>query len=182
MVVHGLIIDPQEDFCNPATGTLFVPGAEADIPRLAQMLLAVRDEVDALHVTLDTHHSLHIAHPVWWQDAGGKHPAAFTIITADNVAAGVWRTTDPTVQARSREYVEKLTAHGRYPLMYLAVSLLGGDKRPCSCAGTCGGIGKLGEDTSAPGKLCDQRAKYLDRALQRDWSRCAGHERPSNVP
>ena len=35
---HLLIIDPQEDFCNPRSGALFVAGAEADISRIAVLV------------------------------------------------------------------------------------------------------------------------------------------------
>jgi len=111
---HLLLIDPQEDFCNPATGALYVQGAEHDIARLTA--LVARVAFDQVHVTLDTHHLHDIAHPLWWQDDTGTPPAPFTIITADDVAAGRWRTADPAHQARSLAYVQALEANGRYPL------------------------------------------------------------------
>ena len=116
MKTHGLIIDPQEDFCNPATGTLYVPGADADMARLAAMLARVGGQIDAIHVTLDSHHTLHIAHPIWWRDAEGGHPAPFTIVTSADVHHGRWQTTDSTATERSVVYVEALEKHGRYPL------------------------------------------------------------------
>jgi len=39
MNVHLLIIDPQNDFSNPQ-GSLFVPGADDDMKRLATMRYA----------------------------------------------------------------------------------------------------------------------------------------------
>ena len=36
--VHLLIIDPQNDFCSPDKGSLFVPGADQDMLRLATMV------------------------------------------------------------------------------------------------------------------------------------------------
>jgi nicotinamidase/pyrazinamidase len=114
--LHGLIIDPQEDFCNPRTGTLFVPGADADISRLAAMIRRISSKIDDMHVTLDSHHYVDIAHPIWWKDSAGNHPAPFTIITVGDLDAGKWTTTQPGTYKRSREYVEHLAANGRYPL------------------------------------------------------------------
>lgn len=115
MTIHGLFIDPQEDFCNPS-GALFVPGADADVRRLAALVDRFGGRFDALHVTLDTHHTRDIAHPAWWVDAAGKHPAPFTIVTGEDVAAGRWRAADPTAQTRSAAYVGALAKNGRYPL------------------------------------------------------------------
>ena len=116
MNIHGLIIDPQTDFCDPATGTLYVTGAEKDVQRLVGMIDRIGDRVNALHVTLDTHHPLHIAHPLWWKNAEGNHPQPFTIITASDVENGHWTTTDPAALERSKQYVEMLEQNARYPL------------------------------------------------------------------
>lgn len=115
MRLHGLIIDPQEDFCNPS-GSLFVPGAEKDMARLAVMVQRLGSRIIDLHVTLDSHHTLDIAHPIWWQDVDGDHPTPFTIITPDDVASGRWQAADPASRDRSHEYVQHLAANGRYPL------------------------------------------------------------------
>ena len=72
----------------------------------------LRLDLDAVHVTLDTHHLLDIAHPLWWQDAGGAHPTPFTIITDLNP----WHAANPAHQARSEAYVAALARNGRYPL------------------------------------------------------------------
>ena len=106
-----LIIDPQEDFCNPTSGALYVAGAEADIARIAT-LLTLPCDFDAVHVTLDTHHLLDIAHPLWWKDLGGANPAPFTIIEDLNQ----WHAANPKHQARSEAYVGALARNGRYPL------------------------------------------------------------------
>jgi nicotinamidase-related amidase len=116
MKVHGLIIDPQEDFCNPETGALYVPGAEKDMERLADLIHRLGDDIDQVHVTLDSHHYLHIAHPVWWIDENGRHPAPFTIISGADVDAGQWRAVQPEAQERSAAYVRALARNSRYPL------------------------------------------------------------------
>ena len=116
MKVHGLIIDPQEDFCNPDTGTLYVPGAGADMTRLAGMLRRIGSKLDDIHVTLDSHHYVDIAHPIWWKDSTGRNPDPFTIITLSDLDAGRWTTTQPVMYRRSRDYVEALERNGKYPL------------------------------------------------------------------
>lgn len=77
--VHLLIIDPQNDFCDlpaqylpvdPLTGqavapALPVPGAHADMQRLARFVDATAPALSAVTVTLDSHHRLDIAHPTF---------------------------------------------------------------------------------------------------------------------
>lgn len=142
MNIQLLVIDPQNDFCWPGIdltqlkkeeattlkvfmppetlnpGALFVPGADKDMERLAAMVKRLKGKLDDIHVTLDSHHYVDIAHPVFWVNSQGKHPGDydFTIITKDDVLNGVWRTTNPQFQARATEYVKNLEANGRYPL------------------------------------------------------------------
>ena len=116
MNVQGLIIDPQRDFCDPQKGTLYVPGAETDMERLAALLRRIGTGVSALHVTLDSHHYRNIAHPVWWRDAAGDTPAPFTIISPQDIESGQWRAARAEDEIYSRDYVNALAAHGRYPL------------------------------------------------------------------
>lgn len=115
MTLTGLIIDPQHDFCDPS-GALFVLGADGDMTRLAAFVERIGAQVDALHVSMDAHHFADIAHPVWWQDADGRHPDPFTIITPDDVEQGRWQAAHPEHRERSRTYVQALARHGRYPL------------------------------------------------------------------
>ena len=84
-----LIIDAQYDFCNPY-GTLFVPGADKDVLRIAQMIAIMGEKIDQIFVTLDTHHVLDIAHPLFWEDPNGNTVAPFTLITASAVREGKW--------------------------------------------------------------------------------------------
>ena len=113
--VHLVIIDPQVDFCSP-TGALYVQGAEGDIERLAAMVQRLSPRLDDIHVTLDSHRLVDVAHPIFWRDGGGRHPAPFTIITADDVESGRWSPALPGLQRRMLDYVRTLEANGRYPL------------------------------------------------------------------
>lgn len=113
--IHLLVIDPQVDFCDPDRGALFVPGADTDMRRLATMVERLVDKIDDIHVTLDSHHLVDIAHPVFWKDAAGRHPAPFTRITAAELERGDWTTTLPSARARTLAYLKALDASGRYP-------------------------------------------------------------------
>lgn len=106
-----LIIDTQFDFCHP-DGALFVPGAEQDVERMSALIRKHADQIDHIVVTLDTHHLLDIAHPLFWQDATGRHPAPFTRISAEEVDAGRWV---PRFAAETaRHYIHNLEADGQF--------------------------------------------------------------------
>ena len=110
-----LIVDPQQDFCDPQ-GALSVGGAEQDMTRLAEFVRNRGAEIEAIFVTLDSHHSIDVAHPVYWVDDAGHHPKPFTIIRVPEVEAGLWRTASPEWQARALAYVRALEARNRYQL------------------------------------------------------------------
>jgi nicotinamidase/pyrazinamidase len=111
-----LVIDPQVDFCDPKRGALYVPGAEHDMTRLATMITRLQDKLDDIHITLDSHHFVHIAHPIFWKDTHGQHPAVFTRISRTEVEDGVWTPTVPGLYRRALDYVRKLEQNGRYEL------------------------------------------------------------------
>jgi len=114
MNVQLLIIDPEHDFCNP-NGSLFVPGSPDDIDRLALMVKRLKNKVSDIHVTLDSHHPVDIAHAIWFVDADGNHPAPFTCISASDLRDRVWMTTKPGAHKRTLAYLEALETSGRYP-------------------------------------------------------------------
>lgn len=117
MNIHLLTIDPQNDFCAPTPGgSLFVPGANEDMKRLAAMIDRVGSNLNDIHVTLDSHRVVDIAHPVFWIDSDGKHPDPFTIISLEDVKQGIWQTSIPGFTARALDYVTQLDVNGRYPL------------------------------------------------------------------
>lgn len=128
---HLLIIDAQNDFCDlpadwcptdPVSGSklapaLPVPGAHADLQRLAGLIAASGTALDAITVTLDSHHRIDIAHPPFWRTGDGGPVAPFTEITADDVMAGRYHPADETHAPRALAYLEALEARGRYTLM-----------------------------------------------------------------
>jgi nicotinamidase-related amidase len=113
--VELVIIDPQYDFCDPK-GKLYVGGAEDDITRLAAMVKRLGKRIDDIHVTLDSHHLMHIAHPIFWKDSKGTHPSPFTIITVQDVEKGTWTPTVPSLYRKALQYVKSLEKNGRYQL------------------------------------------------------------------
>ncbi|ADB41579.1 nicotinamidase [Spirosoma linguale] len=106
-----LIIDTQFDFCHPQ-GALFVPGAEQDVERMSALIRNHADQIDHIVVTLDTHQVLDIAHPLFWHDASGNHPAPFTRISGEEVDAGRW--IPRFSPEKAIHYIHKLEADGQF--------------------------------------------------------------------
>ena len=124
---HLIIVDPQNCFCDLGE-SLFVPGADIDMLNVANMILRLNGRIYDIHVTLDSHHLIDIAHPIFWVNSQGIHPGPFTIITKDDVLNGVWMPSIPAYLNRTTmkaagldrdgvvEYVTSLEKNGRYPL------------------------------------------------------------------
>jgi nicotinamidase/pyrazinamidase len=117
-----LIIDPQNDFCDlpaapDATPALPVTGADADMQRTAALIDAAGNRLDAITITLDSHHRLDIAHPGFWRRGDGEAVGAFTQITAAQVRAGEFIPRDTAALPRALAYLDELEARGRYTLM-----------------------------------------------------------------
>lgn len=110
-----LIVDPQNDFCHPE-GALYVPGAEQDARRLGRLITRLRERIAKIHVTLDTHHYMDIAHPVFWLDKDGQHPPPFTIITEGDIEKGIWRPANPSLGEYVSTYARRLRENDRYDL------------------------------------------------------------------
>lgn len=133
-----LTIDPQFDFIDPA-GALSVPGAVADIERTIALIKRAGHKLDDIRVTLDSHHHIHVAHPIYWErgDGSGERPLDLvsaiqkgditeSFITVDKVEGKNpwWRTRNPRWRQQGIDYVKALsqTVHpatgelGRYGL------------------------------------------------------------------
>ena len=115
MNVQLLTIDPQNDFCDPS-GSLFVSGADKDMERLAKMILRLENKLDDIHVTLDSHRTVQIFHPIFWKDANGKNPNPFTLISVDDVEKGRWVPTNPAFAKWCLHYVKELAKNKKYAL------------------------------------------------------------------
>jgi len=125
--IHLLIIDPQNDFCDP-NGSLFVPGADEDMRRLTTMVNRLQSKLDDIHVTLDSHRIIDVSHPAWWKDSTGNQPSPFTIITAADMKDGKWSTALPSANKRTQVYLQELETRGRYAHCIWPPHCLIGDK------------------------------------------------------
>jgi nicotinamidase/pyrazinamidase len=126
-----LIIDPQNDFCDvpeayrptdPRHGERLAPGlpvagAHADMQRLARFIDASAERLDAITVTLDSHHRVDIAHPTFWARGNGAPVEPFTAIAAAQVRGGDFAPRDRRSLARALAYLDALEAGGRCALV-----------------------------------------------------------------
>ena len=120
-----LLIDPQNDFCDlPANfcpsglrPALPVPGALADMQRVAKWLRQHSARIDHITVTLDSHQVFDIAHPAFWRHGDGDEVAPFTPITAAQVRQGLFQPRQPAHLERALAYMDALETRGRYTLM-----------------------------------------------------------------
>jgi nicotinamidase-related amidase len=127
-----LLVDVQNTFCLPEF-ELFVGGrsgrgAIEDNRRLCEFVYRHLARVTQVIVTLDTHTSTQIFHPLFWVGADGEHPAPHTVITPEDIESGRWQvnrhvagavapTEDFDVPAWALHYVRRLHEGGKYPLV-----------------------------------------------------------------
>lgn len=114
--VQLLGIDVQNDFCDQKSGSLVVAGADQDAIRLSKFVDKFGKKLNDVHITLDSHRSVQIFHPIFWIDSKGNHPNPFTIISQTDVENGTWRTTNPSWTQRGIDYVRALKAKGKFDL------------------------------------------------------------------
>lgn len=128
--VHLLLIDPQNDFCDipdallpRVNGVIInrpalpVPGAHADMGRIAGLIRRIGPKVTDIHVTMDSHRVIDVAHPALWMDQNGNPPAPFTMISASDVEASIWTPRSPALRPRMLAYTKALAATGKYVLI-----------------------------------------------------------------
>uniref|UniRef100_M4BYZ0 Uncharacterized protein n=1 Tax=Hyaloperonospora arabidopsidis (strain Emoy2) TaxID=559515 RepID=M4BYZ0_HYAAE len=109
-----LVIDQQVDF-HPG-GSLAIPTANEDAARIAAFIQQHTSKLKQLVLTLDSHQRYHIAHASFWENADGHWPEAFTLITAKDVAAGVWRPRDASLKEYVLAYTSALESSGKFTL------------------------------------------------------------------
>lgn len=129
---HLLIIDPQNDFCdlpssylplNPLNTDqrlkpqLPVPGAHADMHRLAQFVRRSKEIITDITITLDSHHHVGIERPAMWRKPCGGPVAPFTQLGSDDIRQGKVVLRNPQATERAIAYLEALEEAGRYKHM-----------------------------------------------------------------
>ena len=127
--IHLVTIDPQKDFLGhkdgrpysqtidgkTITADLPVFGAVEDMDRLTTFVDTNRSKISDWHVTMDSHHELHVGHAGLWRDSNGKKPPKFTIISAADIAAGIW---SPVMPELRRDLLDYATALESTPKHY----------------------------------------------------------------
>jgi nicotinamidase-related amidase len=114
---HLLVIDPQNDFLDIAGAALPVPGANADMQRLADWLLGHLAQVQSITVTLDSHASIGVERTSFWLDAEGQAVAPFTVITAADVVAGRYAPRHAAQREEVLAYLQALESGGQRQLV-----------------------------------------------------------------
>ncbi|RFO95443.1 hypothetical protein DIC66_18295 [Rhodoferax lacus] len=112
-----LVIDPQNDFLDIAGATLPVVGANADMQRLADWLLAHWAQVQSITVTLDSHASVGVERTSFWQDAQGQPLPPFTLVAAADVQAGRYLPRHAAHTAEVLRYLQALESGGQRQLI-----------------------------------------------------------------
>ena len=125
-----LLIDVQNTFCIPDF-ELFVGGrsgrgAVEDNVRLCEFIYRNLGAITNISATMDTHMAQQVFHAIFFVDKGGKHPAPYTDIHADELKSSKW-TFNPALapdfdiapeygQQMMIRYAEELEKKAKYAL------------------------------------------------------------------
>jgi nicotinamidase-related amidase len=112
-----LAVDVQNTFCTPGF-ELVVPGAVDDSRRLCEWVYRNLGSITQIVPTLDTHQAIQIFHAAFLVDEQGRRPDPYTLVTAEDAAAGRWRV-DPALDVDERHlahYTQALERGGKYAL------------------------------------------------------------------
>jgi nicotinamidase-related amidase len=125
-----LAVDVQNTFCIPDF-ELFVggrsgTGAVDDSRRLCEFIYHNLGTITQIVPSLDTHHAMQVFHAIWLVDEHGDHPAPYTLISPEDVAAGRWRVNEAVADALGVgvdyaqrhlvHYTRRLSEGGKYDL------------------------------------------------------------------
>lgn len=151
-----LVVDPQNDFLDIPGAALPVPGAAADMQRLADWLPAHAQQVDRITVTLDSHASFGVERTTFWLDAAGQAVAPFTLIAAADVEAGRYMPRHAAQRTEVLRYLQALEAAGERQLVVWPVHCVLGTWGHTIHAGLAEAIAAW---ESATGRICHKVLK-----------------------
>ena len=144
-LVGMLLVDYQKDFMPARTiqiptedglkevqipaGALGVPGADEDAKRMAAFITKNEKEINNIFATLDSHHTVHIAHPIWWVDAEGNNPAPFTMISKEDIEGDnpKWKCSNEEYQKITEFYITTLSEKGEIHTIWPPHCIIGSD-------------------------------------------------------
>jgi nicotinamidase-related amidase len=125
-----LAVDVQNTFCIPGF-ELFVAGRSGagsvdDNRRLCEFIYRNLGTITQVFPSLDTHDAMQVFHAIWLVDERGAHPDPYTLVSAEDVAAGRWRVDEAVAEALGIEadyaqrhlgyYTRQLAERGKYDL------------------------------------------------------------------
>jgi len=125
-----LLVDIQNTFCIPGfelyVGGRSGRGAVDDSRRLCEFIYRNLHRITRITATMDTHRAMQVFHAIFLVDGDGKHPSAYTTVSAQEVHSGRWRFNPELAshfgispeegQARLVYYTERLAEKGKYAL------------------------------------------------------------------
>lgn len=117
MNIKLLIIDPQNDFCDIPGAALPVPGADADMKRLAAFIAEHGERLSGITVTLDSHASVAVERTSFWKKGDGSDMPAFTEVSAADVLARRFLPRNEDLAGQVLRMLDELEAGNRYKLM-----------------------------------------------------------------
>lgn len=103
-----LVIDAQNDFMDHPDAALPVPGALADMDRLARFIRRFGSALSSIVVSMDSHSAFDIAHPSFWVNGHGYAPAPFTVIPLEALQSGMWRPRSANLATSVERYLIEL--------------------------------------------------------------------------
>jgi nicotinamidase-related amidase len=115
--IQLLVIDPQNDFMDIEGAALPVPGANADMERLAGFVQAMAPAIDDLIVTMDSHASVGIERTTFWVQADGEPVASFTAITSSDVEQNSFSPRNASLRPEVLAYLRELESGGERTLV-----------------------------------------------------------------
>jgi nicotinamidase-related amidase len=151
-----LVIDPQNDFLDIDGAALPVPGANADMQRLADWLSAHGTQVQSITVTLDSHASVGVERTTFWHDAQGQAVAPFTLIAAADMEAGKYMPRQAALRGQVLRYLQALEAGGQRQLIVWPVHCVLGTWGHNIHSGLAAAIADW---EAASGQVCDKVLK-----------------------
>ena len=116
-IISLIAVDVQNTFCIPGyelyVGGRSGTGAVDDNRRLCAFIYRNLGRLTRIVPTMDTHRAMQIFHGVFLIDAEGRHPPPYTIVTAEDVAAGRWRVNPQVASEVARILAAEDPAAGR---------------------------------------------------------------------
>ncbi|MFM2276589.1 MAG: hypothetical protein RL211_2461 [Pseudomonadota bacterium] len=111
------VIDPQNDFMDIEGAALPVPGANADMNRLAAFVQSMASAIDELIVTLDSHASVGVERTTFWMLADGSAVPPFTQIRAADVVGNTYVPRNVSLRPQVIAYLRALESGGARTLV-----------------------------------------------------------------